>query len=241
MSSDEQHVIDQLNRELDQTNRGLIALHTELEAAREAEAQLAAIVRATDDAILSAGPDGAIQTWNPGAERLLGYPEPEILGRPLGELMDDDERAEFEALLERVRRGEHAGPHDGRARRQDGSPVDVSISVSAMLDVDGDVRGTCVVLRDITDRLQAAAALAAARSEQQLGEERDRIATSLSQAVIRQLFAVEMKLAGAADRVTDAVARDRVTESLRTLDETINHIRATIFRPDGIGSTPSDL
>ena len=129
MTMDEQHVIDQLNRELDQTNRGLIALHTELEAAREAEAQLAAIVRASDDAILSAAPDGAIQTANPGAARLLGYPEAEIVGRPLSELMDEDGRAEFEAVLERVRHGEQSVPLDGRARRRDGSLVEISISV----------------------------------------------------------------------------------------------------------------
>ena len=53
MTSDELRIIDELHREIAQTNRGLIALHTELEAAREAEARLAAIVRSSDDAIFS--------------------------------------------------------------------------------------------------------------------------------------------------------------------------------------------
>ncbi|MGE5133421.1 MAG: hypothetical protein ACM32E_10995, partial [Gemmatimonadota bacterium] len=59
--------IAQLHRELEETNRGLIALHAELEAARQAEAQLAAIVHASDDAMFSMTPDGVIQTWNRGA------------------------------------------------------------------------------------------------------------------------------------------------------------------------------
>ena len=51
--------------DLEDTNRGLVALHAELEAVEQAEARLAAVVQSSDDAIFSMTPDGVIQTWNP--------------------------------------------------------------------------------------------------------------------------------------------------------------------------------
>src|SRR5687767_12022424 len=72
-------LVDELSQELDDTNRGLIALHTELEAARRAEARLAAIVASSDDAMIAVGPSHLIQTWNPGAQRLFGHTEQHIV------------------------------------------------------------------------------------------------------------------------------------------------------------------
>src|SRR6266478_8907789 len=50
-------------------------------------AQLAAIVAASGDAIISAGTDLAVQTWNAGAQRLFGYSEAEARGRAITELI----------------------------------------------------------------------------------------------------------------------------------------------------------
>src|SRR5919198_554630 len=72
--------VNELARELEETNRGLIALYTDLERAKEAEARLAAIVQASDDAMFSMSPDGLIESWNPGAEQLLGYRAEAVLG-----------------------------------------------------------------------------------------------------------------------------------------------------------------
>jgi len=57
-----------------------------IEAQRLAErrnAQLAAIVAVSSDAIISVGTDLAVQTWNAGAQRLFGYSEEEARGRPI--------------------------------------------------------------------------------------------------------------------------------------------------------------
>jgi PAS domain S-box-containing protein len=50
-------------------------------------AQLAAIVAASTDAIVSIGTDLAVQTWNAGAQRLFGYSEAEAIGRSIVELI----------------------------------------------------------------------------------------------------------------------------------------------------------
>ncbi len=54
----------------------MVSPHEEAQGVAERRnAQLAAIVAASDDAIISIGTDLVVQTWNPGAQRLFGYDE----------------------------------------------------------------------------------------------------------------------------------------------------------------------
>ena len=53
-------------------------------------AQLAAIIATSSDAIISIGTDLAVQTWNPGAQRLFGYSEAEAVRRSIVELIIPD-------------------------------------------------------------------------------------------------------------------------------------------------------
>src|SRR3954453_4265582 len=45
----------------------------------------------TDYAILMLSADGRVATWTEGAERMLGWPEAEIVGRPVAEMYPGDE------------------------------------------------------------------------------------------------------------------------------------------------------
>ena len=51
------------------------------------------LVEALADAVLVADPDGAIQFWNPAAERLFGFTEVEALGSLLLSFLSDFESA----------------------------------------------------------------------------------------------------------------------------------------------------
>jgi PAS domain-containing protein len=53
----------------------------------EALGQLAAIVSSSPEAMVSLDREGRVLSWNRGAERLLGWPEAEALGRPLSEVL----------------------------------------------------------------------------------------------------------------------------------------------------------
>ncbi|HTS05442.1 MAG TPA: PAS domain S-box protein, partial [Candidatus Eisenbacteria bacterium] len=72
----------------------------------EASAQLAAIVKSSDDAIISKTSNGIITSWNPAAEKLYGYTETEAIGKRMADFFPPERREEEEDILNRIARGE---------------------------------------------------------------------------------------------------------------------------------------
>jgi PAS domain S-box-containing protein len=127
---------------------------TEHNKAEDAAARLAAIIEASDDAIVSKALNGIIKTWNAGAERLFGYTAEEVIGRPITILIPPDHIDEEPAILERIRRGEHVDHYETVRRRKDGSLIEISLSVSPIKDAAGRVTGASKVARDISERVK---------------------------------------------------------------------------------------
>lgn len=113
---------------------------------------LAAIVESSQDAILSKNLDGIIISWNRGAELLFGYTAQEVIGKPVLLLFPPDRIDEEAAILARLRRGERIEHYETIRRRKDGSLIDISLTVSPILDASGKVIGASKIARDITDR-----------------------------------------------------------------------------------------
>ena len=120
--------------------------------AEQERARLAAIVEASDDAIISETLDGIITSWNPGAQRLYGYRPPEVLGQPRSIIIPADRQDELATTLDRLRRGERIEHFETVRRRKDGRLIDVSISMSPLRDGSGAVVGASGIGRDITER-----------------------------------------------------------------------------------------
>lgn len=116
------------------------------------DAWLAAIVDAADDGIISKDLEGKIISWNPGAERLFGYKADEVIGQPVTLLIPRDRIDEEAAIIDRIRKGERIDHYETIRRCKDGSLVDVSLTVSPVRNVDGDVVGASKIVRDITER-----------------------------------------------------------------------------------------
>lgn len=129
---------------------------TDRKCAEEARAKLAAIIENSDDAIISQDLNGIIQSWNAGAERIFGYRAEEAVGQPiLTLLIPPDRAAEETAILGRIRRGERIEHYETVRQRKDGSMLDISLTVSPVIDDHGRIVGASKSGRDITDRKRA--------------------------------------------------------------------------------------
>jgi PAS domain S-box-containing protein len=119
------------------------------------EAHLAAIVRGSDDAIVSKTLDGTIISWNRGAERVFGYPAAEAVGRSIRMIIPRDRWQEEDEVLRRVSQGEEVDHFETVRQRRDGSPVVISLTVSPIRDASGRIIGASKIARDISFRRQA--------------------------------------------------------------------------------------
>jgi PAS domain S-box-containing protein len=124
-----------------------------------ARAHLAAIVDSSEDAIVSKTLQGIILSWNTGAERLFGYSSPEAVGRPITILIPPERIHEEAEILARIARGERIDHFETVRVTKDGHRLDISLTVSPIRDVSGEIIGVSKIARDITDRKRAEQAL----------------------------------------------------------------------------------
>ncbi|HVZ05992.1 PAS domain S-box protein [Hyphomicrobium sp.] len=117
-------------------------------------ARLAAIVASSDDAIVSKTLQGFVTTWNAGAERIFGYTADEMIGQHITRIIPIELRSEEDAILARLRQGEHVDHFETVRVAKDGRRIDVSLTVSPIRDRTGRVVGASKVGRDITERKQ---------------------------------------------------------------------------------------
>jgi PAS domain S-box-containing protein len=118
----------------------------------QTNARLAALVESSDDAIFSQSLAGRILSWNAGAERMFGYAEAEVAGQPVSLLSPPDHAAEDAAIAAGILRGEATRQLETTRVRRDGSIVEVSLTVTPVLDSSGQVVSAASISRDITAR-----------------------------------------------------------------------------------------
>ena len=128
-------------------------------AGSPAKELLASIVESSDNAIIGKKLDGTIISWNRGAERLYGYHADEVIGRPVSLLAPRDRPDEVPDILERIKRGERVSHLETVRLRKDGTPVDVSLTISPIRNAAGVVTGAAAIAHDISERKRAEAAL----------------------------------------------------------------------------------
>lgn len=164
---------------LERTRQAAVDLQRVASAQRAARDQLISVIdSATEQAIIATDREGLVEVFNPGAERLLGYAQGEVVGRR--HLTDFHLRTEIDE-----RRGPHRAPprRDGDALgeqrdlvdalvaparagsadvrdwtyvRADGSHVVVRLAVTRRQEPDGSVGGYVVVATDVTAEREAA-------------------------------------------------------------------------------------
>jgi PAS domain S-box-containing protein len=138
---------------------------SERKRAEQDLARLAAIVETSDDAILSKDLNGVITSWNAAAQRIFGYTEAEVLGQSVTIIVPTERLNEEDAILRRLRLGEHIQHCETIRVTKEGKRVDISLTISPMRDSEGQVVGASTIARDITEGKRAEKALQRSEAE----------------------------------------------------------------------------
>lgn len=134
----------------------------------DSAALYAAIVESSDDAVIAKSLDGTVLSWNPAAERILGWSAAEMIGKSIRTIIPADRQAEEDSILARVHHGERVKSFETERLRKDGSLAALAIQVSPVRDASGTVVGASKVARDIT-------AMVTERETRRASEERFRL------------------------------------------------------------------
>ena len=118
----------------------------------ESRRYLAAIVESSDDAIFSKDLEGKILSWNHGAELMYGYSAAEIIGQDASKLAPVGRKEEMAEITARIKSGQNVEHLETVRLTQDGKVLDVSITVSALKNENGEIIGVSTIARDITQR-----------------------------------------------------------------------------------------
>ncbi len=139
---------------------------TERIRAERKSAELAAIVESSDDAIIGKSIDGIITSWNAGAQKIYGYTQDEVTGRPVSILAPEGYKDDISHILERIKHGEHVEGLVTMRQRKNGDVFHASVTVSPVRDASGQIIAASTIARDITESKRVEDALRV--SEEQL-------------------------------------------------------------------------
>ena len=135
------------------------------ESLRASQEQFRLLVQGvTDYAIYMLSPAGQISSWNPGAQRIKGFPAEEVIGTHFSRFYTPEDRAAGEPMraLETAAR-EGRFEKEGLRVRKDGTSFWANVVIDAVRREDGELIGFAKVTRDITPQIAARKALEQAR------------------------------------------------------------------------------
>ncbi|MGB7969625.1 MAG: PAS domain S-box protein, partial [Methanobacterium sp.] len=116
---------------------------------------LAAIVESSDNAIIGKDLNANINSWNKSAQKMYGYSSDEIIGKPISILLPTNFENDIDQIMKKIKNGESIKHYDTLRKRKDGSLIDVSLSISPILNSDNNIIGVSTIAHDITERKHA--------------------------------------------------------------------------------------
>jgi PAS domain S-box-containing protein len=134
-------LVDERTAELSESNVKLEQTNTKLEA----------LIDASPYAIVCLDGAQKVILWNAAAEKLFGYDETAVMGRPYPLVLPDD-RDEFDDRFRRLAAGEVLRNLPSHRRHRDGTAIDTSSSAAAFYDAAGGLLGIMFAIEDTRER-----------------------------------------------------------------------------------------
>ncbi len=127
------------------------------------------LVQSSPAGILSVDSRFCVQSWNPACERIFGFTSEDALGkRP--PFVPEERIEQSLATFRRVLAGEVVTNLNLHRRRKDGTPIEISVSASPIIESDGKPSGATYVVEDVTERNRLQAQLSQAQKMEAVGQ-----------------------------------------------------------------------
>ena len=123
------------------------------EKLRTTNQALQTLIQACPLAIVSLDLNGHVRSWNAAAQRIFGWSELEVLGRPLP-IVSETQQNRAQELHARVLRGEQVAGLELCGKRKDGSLLDIILSAAPLYDAAGNIYGTESLVADVSQHKQ---------------------------------------------------------------------------------------
>nr|WP_319376147.1 PAS domain S-box protein [uncultured Methanoregula sp.] len=130
--------------------------------------RLVSMVKSSNDAIIGETLDGIITDWNDGATRLYGYTAREMEGKPISLIIPDYRETELSGLFAKIQKGMPVERYETERKTKDGRILKVSLSLSPIIDENGEIIGASVSAHDITKQKEMQNEILRAKNEWEL-------------------------------------------------------------------------
>jgi PAS domain S-box-containing protein len=175
-----------------------------------------AIFDNSEDAIINKTSDGEIINWNRAAERIFGYSADEIIGRNISIIIPNELKQEEDEITQKIQRGERVQHYHSWRIAKDKRTIPISLTATAVKDIDGNFIGTTVIARDITvqklfsEKNAMLAAIVDSSDDAIIGKTLDGIIASWNAAANKLFGYTEKEAVG--HHISLIIPRDRLQE-----------------------------
>jgi PAS domain S-box-containing protein len=120
---------------------------------------LANAVESSNDAIITQSLSGIIESWNKGAEQIYGYSPEEVLGKNVSILEPGTHKGEINQLIDKTKQEKKVQHYETIRQKKDDTIINVSVTLSPVLDKSGNFKAISCIGRDITESIKSKEAL----------------------------------------------------------------------------------
>jgi two-component system sensor histidine kinase VicK len=223
-------------------NEQLRRLNAALQLAEEKSAVLNSIVSTSDDAIISKNLEGIITSWNESAFRIFGYTAEEIIGVSVLKLIPQNRQHEEPKILEQLKKGIRVDHFETKRMKKDGTLIDVSLTISPILNSEGKIIGLSKIARDVTAQRSAEvdskilSAIVASTDDAIISKDLNSIITSWNESACRIFGYTADEMIGSS--ILKLIPPDRQDEEPQILSELkkgnrVEHFETVRMKKDG--------